>query len=110
METLPNKSSLRGTQSSWRFKINPINLPAIESLNISESKQNFIERGMAIERIKDTLLTEYSLCKSNWSYSNTIIENHFLKLREENKIKLLNDNQKMWRNMIHVYSYKKNNS
>ncbi|XP_025404947.1 uncharacterized protein LOC112679377 [Sipha flava] len=70
---------------------------------IPETKQVIYGgRGLAISKLVETMSKTPGEPMDKWNYSNSAIESHFKKLREESAKKIKEDNEKIWGNWMHT--------
>lgn len=58
-------------------------------------------RGIAIQQLAESLSSNDRMKNSNMDFSNSSIEQHFKRLKEENLKKLNEENEKIWGKCIH---------
>ncbi|XP_060874932.1 uncharacterized protein LOC132948478 [Metopolophium dirhodum] len=58
-------------------------------------------RGIAIQQLAESMSSKDSMKNSNMNFSNSSIEQHFKRLKEENLKKLNEENEKIWGKCIH---------
>ncbi|XP_022173991.1 uncharacterized protein LOC111036305 isoform X2 [Myzus persicae] len=70
-------------------------------INTLAHQHKYRGRGMAIQRLAESMASKGRMKNSNLDYSNSNIERHFNSLRDENAKKLMESNEKDWGKFIY---------